>query len=208
MRFRPGLWPTLIALPAFAALLGLGFWQLERLEWKTALIAEREAALARPPAPLPPNDDISADWDFRPVLVRGRFLHDKAQRFGPRLDRPEILTPLVRAEGGAILVNRGAAPGGEPAGEVELGGVLRYSRAPGFFAPEHGADTPLWLWYDIAGLERRLGLDLAPAVLELERPPGVGLTNNHLQYALTWFALAAGLAAVYFASQLRKDPSS
>lgn len=208
MRFRPRLWPTLIALPAFAVLLGLGLWQLERLEWKTALIAEREAALARPPAPLPPNDAISPDWDFRPVRVRGRFLHDKAQRFGPRLDRPEILTPLARDDGGVILVNRGAGPLDASSGEVELTGVLRYPRPPGLFAPEHGPETPLWLWYDIPGLERRLGLELAPAVLELERPQGVGLVNNHLQYALTWFALAAALAAVYFASQLRKDGPS
>jgi surfeit locus 1 family protein len=85
--------------------------------------------------------------------------------------------------------------------------VLRLPRRPGFFAPEHAAEAPVWLWYDLAGLERRLGLDLAPAVLETEIPERVELADNHLQYALTWFALAAALAAIYVLSQSRRPPA-
>jgi len=204
-RFRPGLWPTLVAVPAFGVLLALGFWQLERMEWKRALIAERTAALGAPPAPLPPNAQIGPEWDFRRVSVRGRFLHDRAQPFGPRLDRPQTLTPLRRADGGVLLVNRGVVAD-RPEGELAVDGVLRLPRAPGAFAPEHGPDARLWLWYDLAGLERRLGFALAPAVLETEIPTRVDLSDNHLQYALTWFALAAALAAIYLLSQTRRPP--
>ena len=49
-RFRPRLWPTLATALGLAVLIGLGTWQVERLEWKRALIAEREAQLAAPPA--------------------------------------------------------------------------------------------------------------------------------------------------------------
>lgn len=212
-RFRPRLWPTLIALPAFCVLLALGVWQLERLEWKSALIAAREAALAAPAVALPavPTPDL----EFRRVEVRGRFLSGQGQRYGlrPRDGGPgyELLTPLLRADGAAILVNRGWRPGAAPPtegtdGEVALEGVLRFPRPPGAFAPEHGPAPETWLWYDLAGLERRLGLALAPAVLELEPPAGAGLVNNHLQYALTWFALAAALAAIYLVSQWDRRP--
>lgn len=194
-----------MAVPAFGVLLALGVWQLERMEWKRALIAERVAALSTPPAPLPPGDAFGPDWDFRRVSVRGRFLHDKAQPFGPRLDRPQSLTPLQRRDGGVLLVNRGAATD-RPDGELTVEGVLRIPRPPGAFAPEHGPDARLWLWYDLAGLERRLGLALAPAVLETEIPARVDLPDNHLQYALTWFALAAALAAIYLLSQTRRPP--
>ena len=212
-RFRPRLWPTLISLPAFGLLIGLGVWQLERLEWKSALIAQREAALAAPAVELPAV--LTPDLEFRRVEARGRLLNDQAQRYGlrPRNGAPgyELLTPLARPEGRAILVNRGwrpeATPPTEgPEGEVTIEGVLRFPRPPGAFAPEHGPAPERWLWYDLAGLERRLGLELAPAVLELEPPEGAGLVNNHLQYALTWFALAAALGTIYLVSQWDRRP--
>ena len=51
---------------------------------------------------------------------------------------------------------------------------------------------------------------LAPVVLEADAAPNPGgwpkggqtvvtFRNEHLQYAITWFALAAGLLLVYFA---------
>ena len=38
MYFRPFLWLTIFSLPALLVLLALGFWQLDRLAWKTALM--------------------------------------------------------------------------------------------------------------------------------------------------------------------------
>ena len=212
-RFRPRLWPTLIALPAICVLLGLGFWQLERLEWKTELIAAREAALAAPPVELPVL--LTSDLDHRRVEVRGQYMSEQGQRYGLRPRNGalgyELLTPMRLADGRALLVNRGWRPEGAPPtegpeGEVALEGLLRFPGPPGPFAPEHEPGTERWLWYDLAGLERRLGVELAPAVLELETPAGAGLSNNHLQYALTWFALAAALGAIYLVSQWDGGP--
>ncbi|MCC7274174.1 MAG: hypothetical protein IT561_16020, partial [Alphaproteobacteria bacterium] len=56
-RFTPQRWPSLIALPAIVVLIGLGVWQLQRHEWKAGLIAEREAAMAAAPTPLPARID-------------------------------------------------------------------------------------------------------------------------------------------------------
>ena len=53
LRFRPTLWPTLISVPAFIVLVGLCVWQVQRLYWKQALIAERETRVAAEPVSLP-----------------------------------------------------------------------------------------------------------------------------------------------------------
>ena len=58
--FRPRLWPTLLTVPALLVLLGLGTWQVQRLHWKEALIAERQAGLAAP----------ATDWTVQPGIER------------------------------------------------------------------------------------------------------------------------------------------
>jgi surfeit locus 1 family protein len=47
-RFRPRLAPTLFTIPMLLICVGLGIWQLQRLEWKSGLIAQRQAAVADP----------------------------------------------------------------------------------------------------------------------------------------------------------------
>ena len=74
-RLRLTFWPTVFLVPALAILIGLGIWQLQRLEQKSQLIARIEAGLAAEPAPLPA---VIADvdvWDYRRVRVEGVFLH-------------------------------------------------------------------------------------------------------------------------------------
>ncbi|MGH6943845.1 MAG: SURF1 family protein, partial [Geminicoccaceae bacterium] len=99
---------------ALIILLGLGTWQVERLHWKEGLIAERQAQLAAPPESLPAS---AGDWhafDFRRVAVSGRWRDDLEQAFGVATYRDQLghhlLTPLIRAEGKAVLVDRGRVP--------------------------------------------------------------------------------------------------
>src|SRR5690606_15903161 len=88
MTFRPTLWPTLFTVPAVLILLGLGTWQLQRLEWKEALIAERAARTTAPPVVLSsetalPADDLS-ELQYRRVVATGEFLHDKEMYLAAR----------------------------------------------------------------------------------------------------------------------------
>ena len=73
--------PGICAAVALAILLGLGFWQLDRLAWKESLIARVEARTKAPAVPLAPEREwskFSADNDeYRRVTVSGRFHHDK-----------------------------------------------------------------------------------------------------------------------------------
>jgi surfeit locus 1 family protein len=231
LRFRPRLWPTVAALGALALLLALGTWQVERLHWKEALIAAREAQLAAPPEPLPAEAADWRAWDFRKVTVAGEFEHDLEQLFGvAAIDGRvghHVLTPLIRAAGPAVLVDRGWVPAdqahpaarreGELQGKVVIAGIARYRGAdrPGWFTPDNEPPQRLWYSYDLAALEAAVGLELLPVVVEADATPNPGglplggqarlaLPNDHLQYAITWYGLAAGLLAIYLAFSLER----
>lgn len=82
----------------------LGCWQVQRLGWKTDLIARFEDRLVRDPLPLPPRIDptVIKEFDYRRVYARGRLLHEKEMLIGPRLldgeDGYLVITPLDRSD--------------------------------------------------------------------------------------------------------------
>ena len=90
-------------------------------------------------------------------------------------------------------------------------GVWRTPDAPGLFTPEPDLGRHIWYARDVAGIAKAFGLKLAaPVVVEADATPVPGgwpkggqtivtLRNEHLQYAITWFLLAASLVVIYFA---------
>jgi surfeit locus 1 family protein len=236
LRFRP--WPTLAVLAALAVLLGLGTWQMQRLAWKTDLIAHAEAGLAAPPVTLPAAGTDLAGLDFRRVAARGAYLHDAAFAFGLSASGAEpggrLVTPLRLDDGRVVLVDRGWLPedllppgvpqGLRPSGQVTLEGVARWRGGGlerGWMLPADQPGRRRWFSWDVAAMERALGMPLLPVVLVLERSEGpAGLPqaqrvaadfrNNHLGYALTWYGLAAALLVIFvlFSSAKPGEPSS
>jgi surfeit locus 1 family protein len=231
--FRPGLWPTVLTLPALAILLGLGVWQLQRLEWKENLIARTEAQLSQAPIALPEELSDTEALSYMPVAVEGRYLHGRELYWGSRVRNGvvglHVVTPFELTDGRQILIDRGWAPPdrrdpetrreGQPVGEVRIEGVIREGGWSGFpgFAPANDAAGNLWLWPELpamaeaAGLERpvtEVYIDAAAGQHAGEFPIGgqtrVTFKNDHLSYAITWFGLAAGLAAVYLIFGLRR----
>ncbi len=230
-RFHPTRWATAIALPALVVLLGLGTWQLQRLAWKTDLIAYREAQLAAPPITLPTElgdaGGTLAARDYRRVTVTGAFLHDReiylaASRRG-RVGFA-IITPLRRTGGATVLVNRGWVPAtareaarraqGQVAGEVTVEGIVRPAARQGWLTPDNDSAKNYWFWLDLAAMAEFAGVDAPrliveagpapiPGGLQIGKRARVDLPNDHLGYALTWYALAAALAVIYFLSQRR-----
>ena len=225
LAFRPRLWPTVVAAPIVLTCLGLAAWQVQRLEWKRGLIAEREAALALPPAAPPRNLDEARRMEFRHVTDEGAFLHDKEIFVGASAGSGRIgyhvLTPLRESGGRIVFVNRGFIPSelkdparraaGQIAGTVRVAGLLRLppEGKPSWFLPENRPDKNYWFWVDIPAMSAAAGLtDTAPFYIDADATANPGgwpqggvtrtaLPNDHLQYAITWFALAAGMVAVY-----------
>lgn len=221
------VWPLALALPALAILLGLGTWQLQRLEWKEDLIAKIAARVKREPLPLAEVEKQAAgNSEYARVKVRGTFRHEGEQllwapdpRQGPGY---HVYTPLRLADGRFVLVNRGyvtealkapsARAQGQAADDVDVVGLLREPPQRSMFSPDHDAKTGVWYWRDFAGMaQSALGAEADKAVrffLDAEaKPPNPGgwpqggttrltLQNRHLEYALTWYGLAAALIAV------------
>ncbi|HEY3777463.1 MAG TPA: SURF1 family protein [Rhizomicrobium sp.] len=225
MRFRPLRSFTLLCLPVFLLLVGLGGWQLERLQWKLALIAQIRHNMAAAPISLATALALDDRAQYRPVALDGRFDNAKeVYAFTTGQDGApvyHVLTPLVLPGGRAMMVDRGyvpmslrdpaSRPGSEPQGPVRVVGIWRKPDRPGPFTPAPDLKHRVWFARDIAGIAKVQHLSLAaPALLEAKATPGnrawprggqtrVDIPNDHLQYALTWFLLAGALLVVYFA---------
>ena len=75
---------AIAVLIALAILLSLGTWQVERLFWKEALIAELESRIHATPKPLADIEALAAsggDVDYRPMTVTGRFDNSRERHF-------------------------------------------------------------------------------------------------------------------------------
>jgi surfeit locus 1 family protein len=215
-RSRAGLAGAALLLAACLA--ALGVWQLERREWKHALVAAVEARIHAPPADAPGPaawPAIAADTDaYRHIRVTGRFRHDRETLVQAVTERGAgywVLTPLD-APGFTVLVNRGFVPpeereaatraaGNEP-GPATVTGLLRISEPGGGFLRSNDPAAGRWHSRDVPAIAaaRHLGRT-APYFIDAGAAPNPGgypvggltvvrFADNHLVYALTWFALA------------------
>lgn len=216
--------PVLCTLVMLVILLGLGTWQVYRLHWKQAILAQITTAEAAPAVPLAQNPA-----PFTKVSVTGRFRYDLASRFGsevrdtragPTIGFQQIV-PLERAGAPTVLVDRGwvpqpnTAPLENPGGEVTVTGYIRTRETARWFSASDDVVARQFYTLDPQAIAAVLGVTdpapftmvaLGPASAEtypapaqtLPRPP-----NNHLSYAVTWYGLALALLVI-FGSWVRK----
>ena len=228
---RPRSAAALIVLAAgaaflFAVFMALGTWQVQRLHWKLDLI-ERVDQRVHAPAVAAPGPErwpqITAESDeYRHVRITGRFLHDlsaKVQAATALGSGYWLMTPLQRADGSVVLVNRGFIPpdGKNAAWRADAGsapvtvtGLLRMSEPDGAFLRANDAANDRWYSRDVQAIAAARGLPrVAPYFIDADtaadadnagqRYPVGGLTvisfhNSHLVYAITWYALALMVA--------------
>ena len=197
--------------------LAAGFWQLRRAEEKRELLAVFAARAQQAPVTLTAVDP-DADNRYLRVSVSGKpdgqhqFLLDNRMRNGRA--GYEVLTPVQLGDGTWVLVNRGWLPRGpnrtalpELAPLPEQVSWIGYLHSGASRAPVLGPEEPISGWPqvvqqpDIELLERRLGRDLFPYRVRLERSPGFDtswITTNlppaqHQGYAVQWFGLSLAL---------------
>jgi len=216
--------PLLVALIAAvtAGLTALGVWQLQRNEWKRGIVEERQARTAAAPvaaASLLDATQNAVDW--RRVEASGTWDHERTMVVSnrARFDTlgEEVVTPLLLGPSGpALLVSRGWYPReerervlaelrAEREGRVE--GLAR-ARAGGGRRTAAGSWTRLdpvamgaQLPYPTLGwalLEGRLVREFTADGGQLPHRQYLGYRNTtpHLEYAVTWFALAAALVVI------------
>jgi surfeit locus 1 family protein len=216
------LGPAVAIAAALAILVALGAWQLQRLAWKESVLADIARSEAAAPAPLPSDPAPLRPAPFSKVEVGGTLrdvgLYGVAVRPTPAGEREGAfrLGVIDRPEGApAVLVNEGWVPDGTPLDPAPrtatVVGYIRPGEAPRWFMPKGDPASRHFYSPDPAGIGAALGLPpLAPFVVVAlgDVPPGTypqparhlpQPANNHLQYALTWFGLAAVLLGVFAA---------
>ena len=230
-RFPIGL--TIAVAIAFAILVALGTWQVQRLHWKEGVLARIAALQAAPAQPITGVLDrvaAGSDADFTRVKVTcpGLAKAPFVELYFVIDGRVGVRLISACRTGGAqyqsVLVDRGfvadtvsARPPVDAADTAPLAlvGVLRKPEHGNLFSPPN---TPgQWFVRDVPAMAAALkAADPAPLFLMAETatnpewaalvpaPLPAEIPNNHLSYALTWYGLAAALLGVYAAMLLRR----
>ena len=195
---RSLLLPGIVVATAFAVLIALGLWQLERKSWKENLIATLAERMSAPPSPLPPR----AQWqnlapaadEFRRITVRVQFAAAREARVysGGSGLRDDVKSPgyfafaPARLPGATtVVVNRGHVdnpspdaalkPIALPESAVDIVGVLRWPEQPGSFVAAYSERQDLWFVRDHRVMAARYGWgEVAPFYVDMESPPPPG----------------------------------
>ncbi|WP_174301289.1 SURF1 family protein [Caulobacter sp. S45] len=186
------LFPLIAVTVCVAILLGLGTWQVQRLAWKTALLAKIAALQSAPPEPLDvvlnrlgkPGQPAQGEVDFVrvqatcPTLQQTPTLHLYALLDGVLGDRLITACPLPGGRYSTLLVDRGfvdrehldeVSPG--PALDGPIVGVLRRPEPATWLSLPNTAARNDWHTRDIPAMAAALNAPApAPVVLMLERP--------------------------------------
>ena len=217
--------PAVVSFGAFAFLCGLGLWQIERKAWKEALIDTLEQRLHSAPVALPTPDAwplLTPDTaEFMRVKLRVQFLptgdalvytSGSAIRDDVKGQGYFVFSAAALPNGQRVVVNRGFTAGRPyPQGEGthDIVGVLRWPEAPSMLVPEKDSAGDIWFVRDHLAMAQARGWGpVAPFYVEQEGPVPAGgvphpsplkvrLRNDHLQYAITWFGLAAVWAIMF-----------
>ena len=229
------LWPTLLTLAGMAVLLGLGSWQMQRLQWKQGLIARIAQRVHGVPVPLVTvlaNPGGYADIEYLHVSATGRFHHDRETYLyasGKGDWGYDVFTPLELPDGRSILINRGyigrqqldraSRSAGLTPGAVTLNGLIRLG--PGarpWYIPAGDSAHRTWSWPEIESMAKANAATANNTITQFYidadathvpvAPSGgttnLELPNRHLEYAITWFALACTLAVIYAVFAFRR----
>ncbi len=185
------------------AMIGAGFWQLDRLQQKkdrNALVTERQEQPVAPIDEIVAVDDptsVGDDVRFRPATAEGTY--DVAAQVLVRNRTFDgapgswVLTPLELDDGSVLVVNRGWVPvtadqaldpaSAPPDGPVEVEGLVETSQSRGSFGPTDPSGEVLDTLsrVDLDRYQEQVDGDLYPVWLQLESqdPPQDGAADAH-----------------------------
>lgn len=199
--------PVLFGLIGAGILIALGIWQVQRLAWKEAILADIDRRIAQAPVPLPADPDPVED-EYLSVASEGTLTGPEldvlvgAKRLGAGY---RVIQPFETA-GRRIMVDRGFIPleakdAPRATGAARLIGNLHWPDEVDGYTPAPDLDKGIWFARDVPAMAEALGTE--PVLLVVRRQvsgpdaditplavDGTAIPNDHLQYAITWFSLA------------------
>ena len=220
------IFPLLLGVVGCAILISLGVWQVQRLEWKRAMLAEISAKIDGVPQDLPPEGTDTEALKHEPVQIAGGttgqeilvLSGQKGVGAGYR-----VIDAFETGDGRRILLDRGFLPEADkgqprPPTALIVTGNLHWPRESDAYTPEPDPKTGLWFARDVPAMAKQLGTE--PVMVVARRVEGdaqgispepvtiSGIPNDHLGYAITWFLLAivwAGMT-IFLLWRIRRQP--
>ncbi|MFT5631793.1 MAG: surfeit locus 1 family protein [Gammaproteobacteria bacterium] len=212
---RRFIFPLLLGFSGVAVLLALGFWQLERLTWKEAILADIDARIASVPILMPEQPNEATD-EYTRVEMGGTpdeaELHvltsGTAAGTGYR-----VIRGFEMVDGRRILIDLGLLPLDAKSQAATLGkgkviGNLIWPDDMNSSTPVPDLPKNIWFGRDLVAMADALDtLEIMIVAAHMSEPdPRTTLLpvdtstikNDHLAYAVTWFGLALVWAAMTF----------
>ncbi len=205
---RRTLFAIIVGLGGSAILISLGIWQVQRLAWKEDLLARIEEQISGRPVNL--GAAVAPEFQrYAPVTLEGAFADGHLRMLASRKTIGpvyRIIRPFESAALGRVLVDTGWQPDGQNTNSVSkdrvtLVGNLDAPNEADSFTPDPDIGRNIWFARDVQAMAD--ALDTEPVLVVLRTAPDidlgvtpwpvdtVGIPNDHLQYAITWFSLAA-----------------
>lgn len=195
-----------LGLGGCAILVALGVWQVQRLHWKEGILAEIQSRIAAAPVALPAAPDPEEDR-YLPVRVAGDYTGQELHVLTSNREDGagyRVIAGFQTDAGRRIMVDRGFIPQADkdaprPAGPAEVTGNLHWPDETDSFTPAPELDRNIWFARDVPKMAEALGTEPLLVVARSDTGQGIralpvgteGIPNDHLQYAITWFSLAA-----------------
>ena len=191
--------------------IGLGTWQIIRLNWKNNLILEIENSLKNPPVELAQSNKEN----FLKIKTSGSIDFDK-QIYLYNLNESgtpgfEVINPIMIGDEN-FLINRGWIPF-EKKGTQEINvfdqkniiGTLKLQGRKNIFKPDNDLDENYWFSLNREDILKFTGKNFSKYIIYLDgnyqfpRPKKItaNISNNHQKYAITWFSLALSILLLY-----------
>ena len=200
----------------------LGTWQLYRLQWKLELISQITSGLNSKPI----EYSKSVKKNYQRVTSIGRFNFDKQiylyslnEKGKPGYD---VITPFKTNKNENVLINRGwidkdlkgnSKINLKIGAEQKIVGLIRKIYKANIFKPSNDTANNVWFSIDLEDLRDFTGEQFNEFVIFLEdnqaktplpKKISIDVPNNHLKYAITWYAISISIIFYYLYFRRKK----
>lgn len=210
---RKLLFPLALGISGLAVLISLGIWQVQRLDWKEAILADINDRMQGAPTQLPAAPDETRD-EYRAVTFSGRVVAGELHVLvsGTKAGTGyRVISAFETGQGRRILLDQGLLPldakdAAPTLPQTDIVGNLIWPDDVNSSTPTPDLGKNIWFGRDVDAMAQALNTEAVMVVVSNMTNPDPrttllpvdtsGIKNDHLEYAVTWFGLAAVWAAM------------
>ena len=210
-----------IFLVTICFLLLLGYWQTQRLEWKTNIINSVEKNYMLKLEKFPFEGGIDKEFEFMQVELKGFFIKEKLMYFFKSnlngMSGFEIVLPLKTEDAKYVYVILGWIPYDfkekfnldfiDTNKEFIVNGALIYSKERKPLIPDNEYSASIWYLLNTDEMDNFHKIESSSYILKITDQNKFenlliefehsNIRNNHLQYAVTSFLLSIVILIMY-----------